>query len=1037
MNHWRARIELALKLLGIFSLVIGLSGTPFDSRAEQGENHQLGQGRILKQVLLRVVNNYVDPNRVRPRLMLVKGLEWVQRSVAEVQVSGELPPATFDPPSCQTANDCPREAWPLSTPGEFECFEGECLPVPGEITITVDTESRDLSTRDVRAPWDLTSRMCEIFRFLDDNLPEDVERPQVEYSAINGILSTLDPHSNLLVPDVFEEMQMGTRGEFGGLGIVISMHPGPPCSGHLSIMEVMEGSPAEAAGLQRMDRIVRIDDQPTSCMNLSEAVSRMRGTPGTTVRIWIRRNGTGRSRPVDIVRARIQIDSVESRMLANGVGYIKIENFQINTTTELRAHLSELHRQGMRSLVLDLRDDPGGLLDQAIRVVDTFLPSGTIVLTDGARPEDRESRSAEMADTEPNYPMVVLVNGGSASASEIVAGALRNHDRAIIIGERTFGKGSVQTIYEFDDGSALKLTVAQYLTPGERSIQSVGIVPDLEFGTMTVERDRVDLDPRSRTIREADLEQHLSQRTAQAAEAELRLLLLRDEPRPPSASQCPRVFRCDEEQEESWSEEAVNFAQQLLSGQPGTTRPELIRQASRLVEERQAQEIDEVAEALRPLRVNWSGGESEGSADLEATISVGDGGDTLEAGGSSLLRVQVTNTGEATLSRLRGTTASDSPLLNDHELVFGRLEPGQSRSWEVPICIPAGSTSRADPVTVSFVDQAEHELPEASTRLTVDGREHPSFSYGVQLIDVQHGNGDGRLQRGERASIRIAVRNEGPGESSREADVRLRNEAGDTVVVRSCRHTLGQMNAGSLEVVSAEVEVNQAHEGDTVTLELNITDPRMREAMVERLELPIAEPSQAPETERAVVAVTADDTPLRQAPSSDATIVARAPSGAAFRVTARSGDFYRLNLGGGRPGWVAASSTQTAARPAPRVTEAMANRPPQISLASDPPLAIRDETLHLEGEVTDPDRVLDMYIFVGRRKPFYLSNRRSQDQHQLTFSADIPLEGGSNQVLIVARETSDLVSRRHLVVRRDHPDGTPIQTRDSLRDEEE
>lgn len=1033
MKIWRVRIELALKLIGISCVVIGLSGAPLDSRAEQSTPHDLASGRILKQVLLRVVNNYVDPGRVRPRMMMLKGLEWIQQTVAEVQVRYELPPASYDAPSCQAVSDCSNTTWPLSNPGTFECFEGECLPIPNEVTVVVDTEARNFATRDVRGPWDLSRRMCEVFSFLANNLSADVDLPDVEYAAINGMLSTLDPHSNLLVPEIFEEMQMGTRGEFGGLGIVISMHPGDPCEGHLSIMEVMGQSPAEAAGLQRMDRIVRIEDQPTTCMDLSEAVNRMRGTPGTTVRIWIEREG-GRARPVDIQRDRIQIDSVESRMLADGVGYVKIENFQINTTTELQTHLATLHSQGMRSLILDLRDDPGGLLDQAIRVVDRFLSSGTIVITAGARPDDRESRRAEATDTEPNYPMVVLVNGGSASASEIVAGALRNQARAILIGERTFGKGSVQTLYEFDDGSALKLTVAQYLTPGEESIQSVGIVPDIGFGAMTVERARIDLDPQTQTIRESDLERHLSQQAADATQAESRLLLLRRDPSTPSAGQCPVVYRCDEEQTESWAEEATAFAQQLLAGNPGSSRSSLLTAAARLVEQRQTQETNAVAAALQPMRVNWSGGQDDGTAQIQATVSIGASGTELRAGEQPRLRVRVTNSGEATLYRLSGTTRSDNPLLNDHELVFGRLASGQSRTWEVPICVPAGVTSRSDPVTVTFEDQAGHDLSDAQARFNVVALAHPSFSYGVQLVDEQ-GNGDGRLQRGERAKLRLVVRNEGPG-ATQEAEVRVRNKAGDDLVVRSCRHVFGRLAAGSQRVVEVEVHVDQGFEDDTVALELNIADGRMREAMVERIEIPIAQPAPAPVPERSFASV-APATPLREAPAGDATVVARAIKGASFRVTARSGDFLRLDLGGGRPGWVAQSQATTATRAAPSITEALANRPPQITLSSTVPLAVRGEILRLEGEVSDPDRVLDMYIFVGRRKPFYLSNRRGSDSHRLSFAADLPLEGGANQILVVARETSELISRRHLIVRRDNPDGTPIETRGHEVDETE
>jgi carboxyl-terminal processing protease len=1029
MNRWRERAQWGLKLVGLVLVVVAFSGAPLPLRAEQS-SFQLASARVLNQVLLRVINSYVDPGRIRPRMMLVKALEWMQQSVAEVQVRYDALPASYSPASCERAADCPADQWPLANPGSYECVATKCVPIPRQLTVQVDTEARTFTTNDVRGPWDLSRRMSEIFAFLDTHLPADVERPKVEYAAINGLLSTLDPHSNLLTPEIFEEMQLGTRGEFGGLGIVISMHPGTPCGGHLTVMEVMDGSPAQQVGLQRMDRIVRIADQPTTCMDLNEAVSRMRGTPGTSVRIWIDRPNGGPVRAVDLVRARIQIDSVTSRMLDDGVGYVKIENFQVNTTTELRSQLEQLRRQGMRSLVLDLRDDPGGLLDQAIHVVDAFISSGTIVITAGARAEAREVRRAEGANTEPPYPMVVLVNSGSASASEIVAGALRNHGRALLVGERTFGKGSVQTLYEFSDGSALKLTVAQYLTPGEESIQSVGIVPDVEFGAMTVSRNRVDLDPRTRRIRESDLERHFEQRHEPSQEAAYRLWLLRSERQSrQNRRQCPEVLRCDEPQEEPWSAEAVTFAQQLLARQSHASRASLLAAAGSLVAQRQEREMQAVAAAFRPSNVDWSDGQRAGEVQLRATVGVGAGGDRLRAGESSRLRVRVTNTGPATLYRLRGTTRSDNPLLHDHELAFGRLRPGQTRTWEVPICVPAGAPSRTDPVQVLFRDTSGDQLATAQARLTIVGLDHPTFAYGYQVVDAL-GNGDGRLQRGERAQIRLVVRNEGPG-PAREAEVRLRNKAGDSVVVRSCRHRLGALAVGAERVVEAEVVASQAFRESSIALELIIADQRLREVTTERLEIPVAGPATALSPLNELVAVTNDKAPLREGPAEGARVVAWAARDAIFRATARAGDFLRLDLGSGRPGWIAASATRgaTGSRPSRRFTEAMANRAPEIVLSADVPLAVRGETLRLSGEVRDPDRVLDMYIFVGKRKPFYLSNRGGATRERLPFSAEIPLVGGSNQVLIVARETAELITRRHLVIRRDNPDGSAIESR--------
>jgi carboxyl-terminal processing protease len=307
------------------------------------------------------------------------------------------------------------------------------------------------------------------------------------------------------------------------------------------------------------------------------------------------------------------------------------------------------------------------------------------------------------------------------------------------------------------------------------------------------------------------------------------------------------------------------------------------------------------------------------------------------------------------------------------------------------------------------------------------------------VIDTR-GNGDGRLQQGEHARVRLVIRNDGPG-ATEEAEVRLRNKAGDSVVVRSCRHVLGRLEPGTQQVVEAEIDVDQGFQETSVALELNITDVEMREATVERIDIPVAQPAPAPAPDAAQPVVTvAGAGSLREAAAATANVVARAAPGASFRVTARSGDFARLDLGSGRPAWVAQSDTRPAApgaRPAPAVVEELSNRPPRITLRTAVASAVRGQTLRLEGEVTDPDRVLDMYIFVGRRKPFYLSNRRGSDPHRLAFSTDLPLEGGANSILIVARETAELVSRQQIIVRRDNPDGSPIETRDRAGQPEE
>jgi carboxyl-terminal processing protease len=323
--------------------------------ARSTEPYDLTQLQLMNRVLLQVVDHYVEPERIEPRRMLLGGLNAVQQEVAPVLVDYEDGAST--------------------------------------LRIQVDTESREFHVDDVTSPWALSYRFREIFAFIQENLHgEDIELREIEEAAVNGMLRTLDPHSLYLNVDTYEEMRMSTRGEFGGLGIVISIR-----DGQLTVIRPMPGTPADRAGLHRMDRIVRIGDEATVNLPLSDAVDRLRGPPGSPVQIWITRAGDGGwdvARPFTLTRAVIHIESVESRMLGDGVGYISISSFQGNTFEDMQRALAQLHTQGLRGLVLDLRDDPGGLLDQAVRVADAFLESGTIVTTESTDPEQRDERSA-------------------------------------------------------------------------------------------------------------------------------------------------------------------------------------------------------------------------------------------------------------------------------------------------------------------------------------------------------------------------------------------------------------------------------------------------------------------------------------------------------------------------------------------------------------------------------------------------------------------------------------------------------------------
>ncbi len=360
-----------------------------------------------------------------------------------------------------------------------------------------------------------------VLELVRKNYVESVDQTRLIRGAVKGMLEELDPHSSYLDPEVYREMQIDTKGELAGLGIEISKS----AEGFIEVIAPIEGTPAERAGIRARDQIVAIcpDPRPTDwiddCrttkpMTLVDAVRLMRGRRGTKITIQIARDGFERPQPYTIVRDIVKIVSVDGRLLEPDYGYVRVRAFQERTARDLAEELDALRDENgsqLTGLVLDLRNNPGGLLDQAVDVADLWLREGIVVYTKGRVESQRHEFRARAEDVEPDYPLVVLVNSGSASASEIVAGALQDHDRALILGTTTFGKGSVQTIIPLEDKGGLRLTTALYYTPGDRSIQEVGIQPDVTVENAPTPTQE---EAQRRRVREKDLEGHFTQEEA-------------------------------------------------------------------------------------------------------------------------------------------------------------------------------------------------------------------------------------------------------------------------------------------------------------------------------------------------------------------------------------------------------------------------------------------------------------------------------------------------------------------------------------------
>ncbi len=334
--------------------------------------------------------------------------------------------------------------------------------------------------RDPAGPYGKLDVFSHVLSLIENNYVESIDEGRLVYGAVRGMLGTLDPHTTFMDPHEYLAMKQETDGEYGGIGIEIDANK----NGGFVVISPMDDSPASRAGILPGDRIIKVDGTLTSTWKKDEAATKLKGPPGTKVTLSIMRDGFSEPRDFVLIRDNVRVVSVDHRVLDVGrhYGYVRIKSFQDRTDVYLKKALDEMRLEvggELQGLVLDLRRNPGGLLDQAVKVADRFLTDGVIVTTKGRGGRHVEVETAHEKDTEPNYPMLVLVDGGSASASEIVAGALQDRGRAVLMGTQTFGKGSVQTIIELEDGSGLKLTVARYFTPSGRSIQEKGITPDV------------------------------------------------------------------------------------------------------------------------------------------------------------------------------------------------------------------------------------------------------------------------------------------------------------------------------------------------------------------------------------------------------------------------------------------------------------------------------------------------------------------------------------------------------------------------------
>jgi carboxyl-terminal processing protease len=762
------------------------------------------------------------------------------------------------------------------------------------------------------------------------------------------------------------------------------------------------------------------------------------------------------TKPFELTREVIHVASVEHKLMDGGIGYVRLKQFQANTTTDLQAALADMKRNGeLKGLVLDLRGNPGGLLDQAAKVVDTFVSEGPIVATVNPS-EGREEKTAHGEGTEPNYPLAVLVNGSSASASEIVTGALKNHERAVIIGETTFGKGSVQLVFtDLPDKAALKLTIAQYLTePGDVSIQGVGVTPDIELDPMTVDSLEMDLTADTGGIKERDLSRALSNVRAKDGGRPMEVVKY-DLPIKDRLEMRERGGELDENFALDFP---IKFAHDFVGHVQPAKRTEEVRQARAFINDTRRAELDKVVDELKVAGIDWSDAPADVAAaaapaapPVEIKVETDRPNNEVLAGDSMNLKLTVTNRGPTTLYRVFAVTKSENPMLDNKELILGKLEPGKSRTAVAPagwcdykgrkagstaqiakdtprVCsVPKEAVMRSDGVKLHFEEARGRAPADAEVRASIKSLDRPVFAYSYEIIDNRRGNGDGRAQKGEGMTMYLTVKNVGKGRSF-DTQANLRNLSGEGVLLHDGRFDLSNMMPGDTKRVAFTFDIEPQLQDPEAKVELSIRDDDLRDGVDEKVRIPVMEalPLQAGASVQHAKASGAD---LLNEPDGTGRVFARIPPNTAVNVLATVNGYAKVALGDGRFAFARSADLDRGGTPAtqPVLEDAMAHAPPALEIPQ-PLLATRDVHTLVHGMASDDTQLMDAYIFVGARKVFYRSNRNGQDPRKMTFDADVPLRPGVNVVTVVARENPDTTSRRTFIVRRDGPNGELLQT---------